>query len=101
MESNGKLPAACLDAINAFGEIERDCIRVVLLANPPMHMLIPLFEMLYERGSGEMWVYDENGNLVCPTSAAPGCVLGAFLSRLAMYSDYDRLQDLLGLEGAL
>ena len=48
MESNGMLSATCLDAMNAFGKIERDCIRAALLANPSLNMLIPLFEMLYE-----------------------------------------------------
>jgi len=35
LESDSKLSAACLDAINAFGDIERDYIHAVLLANPP------------------------------------------------------------------
>jgi len=47
MKLNGKLLATCLDAINSFGEEERDCIRAVMLANPSLHMLIPLFEILY------------------------------------------------------
>ena len=60
MESNGMLSATCLDVINAFEEIERDCIRAALLANLSMHTLLPIFEMFYERGSGELWYYDEN-----------------------------------------
>ena len=64
MESNVQLSAACLDTINAFGEIERACIKAVLLANPSLYMIIPLFEMIYERGSGELLYYDENGNFV-------------------------------------
>jgi len=61
MESNGSLSTAYLDGINAFGEIERDCIRAALEANPSLHMLIPMFEMLYEHDSGQLWYYDENG----------------------------------------
>jgi len=63
MESNGSLSAACLDGINAFGEIERDCIHAALEANPSLHMPIPLFEMLYERGIGQLWYYDKNRQL--------------------------------------
>ena len=64
LESNGKLSASCLDGINAFGEINRDYIRAALMANPDLRPLIPLFEMLYERGSGELFYYDENGNYI-------------------------------------
>jgi hypothetical protein len=54
MESNGSLLAACLDGINTFGEIERDCISAALEANTSLRILIPMFEMLYERGSGQI-----------------------------------------------
>jgi hypothetical protein len=105
MESKGRLSATCLDAINAFGEIDRDCIRVALLANPSLHMHIPLFAMLYEKGSGELWYYDENGNFVESQISRygfrHGCVMGAFLFSLAMYLVYARFQALLGPEGAL
>ena len=62
MESNGKLSATCLDAINAFGEIERECIKAAPLVSPSLHMRIPLFEIMYERESGELWFYYENCN---------------------------------------
>ena len=55
MESNGWLSAACLDAIKALEEIECECIHAALLANPSLYVLLPTFEMLYERGSGELW----------------------------------------------
>jgi hypothetical protein len=38
--------------------------RVVLLDIPHMHMLIPLFEMIYVQDLGELWYYNENGNYV-------------------------------------
>jgi hypothetical protein len=62
MECDGNLSAASLNAINVFGEIERYCIRAALLANPFQHLMLPLFEMLYERGSAELWFYDEHNN---------------------------------------
>jgi hypothetical protein len=89
------LSATCLDAINTFGEIARGYIRAALLANSSLHMLIPFFEMLYERGSGELWYYDENAIFVeshfIRSSVRHGCVLGAFLFCLAMYHVYVRL----------
>jgi hypothetical protein len=61
--------------------------------------------MLYERGSGELWFYDENGQYVqtyySKTGVRQGCVLGAFLFCLAMAPVYARLGSLLGPEGAL
>ena len=83
MESNLTLTPASLDGIDAFGEIERVCIRAALEANLSLHVPIPLFEILYERGNGELWDYDEHGNYVeshynrC--GVRHGCVLGAFL----------------------
>jgi hypothetical protein len=64
MKSNGRLSAACLDDINVFGEIDRNCIRAAIMANSFIHFLLSLFEMRYERGSGEFWFYDENGNCI-------------------------------------
>ena len=82
MESNGSMAVACLDGINAFGEIEGACIRATLEANPSLHGLIPMFAMVYERGNGQLWYYDENGNYVESHYSRCGvretCVLGAF-----------------------
>ena len=103
MEYDDQLSAPCLDAINAFGEIERACIKATLLANPTLHTLIPLFEMLYERGSGKLCFYEENGNFIdlycSPNEVRQGCVMGPFLSCLAMYPVYSRLHAMLGPEG--
>jgi hypothetical protein len=61
--------------------------------------------MLYKRGVGELWFYDENGNYVqtyySKTGVRQGCVLGAFLFCLAIAPVYARLGSLLGPEGAL
>jgi len=100
LESNGRLFAACLDGVNAFGETNRDCIRAAIMANPSLHLLLPLFEMLYERGSGELFYYDENGYYIAiyysKNGVRQGCVLGAFLFCLAMQHVYSRLGALLG-----
>ena len=45
IESNGSLAVAYLDVVNVFGEIERECIRAALEANPFLRMLIPMFEI--------------------------------------------------------
>jgi len=67
MEARPNLAAANLDASNAFDEIERDCIEAAIKANPYLHSLLPLFEMLYRKGAGELWYYDEAGNFVMGT----------------------------------
>ena len=105
MESNRSLAAACLDGIIAFGEIERDCIRATLKANPSLHMLIPMFEMLYERGDGQPWYYDENGKYIESHCNICGvrqcCVLGAFFIYLVTRPVYERLGAILGPDGTL
>jgi hypothetical protein len=105
LESNGRLSTACLDGVNAFGEINREFIRVAIMANPSLHLLLPLFEMLYERGSGELFYYDENSNYIAryynKNGVRQGCVFGAFFFCLAMQPVYSRLGVILGPEGAL
>ena len=106
MQSNKSLAVACLDGINDFREIERDCIRAALKAKPSMHMLIPMLEMLYERGDGQLWFYDEFGNSFeshyNKRGVRQGCALGAFLLCLiVMRPVYARLAALLGPDGAM
>ena len=50
-----------LDAANAFGDMKRTCIRAALEVNPALHPLIPLYDVLYTRGSGQLWFYDNLG----------------------------------------
>ena len=52
MEVKPTLDGASLDAINAYGEIERECIEAAIKANPCLHRLLPLYELLYKRGEG-------------------------------------------------
>ena len=67
MEVKPALAAASLDAINAYGDIERECIEVAIRANPYFQRLLPLYELMYKRGEGILWYYDENGNFVMGT----------------------------------
>jgi hypothetical protein len=88
MEAKPTLAGASLDAINAYGEIGRECIEAAIRANPYLHRLLPLYELLYKRGEGVLWYFDENGKFVMgtrhKTGVRQGCVLGLFLFCLAM-----------------
>ncbi len=72
MEAEPDLARCCLDAINAFGDLERPCIRAALGANPALHLLIPLSDVLYTRGSGALWFYDDLGNFILYVSCRRG-----------------------------
>ncbi len=54
MEAEPDMARACLDASNAFGDMERPCKRAALEANVAMYPLIPLYDVLYSRGQGEL-----------------------------------------------
>jgi hypothetical protein len=79
LEAKPNLAATNRDNISAYGEIERDCIEAVVKANPYLQSLLPLFQLLYRRGAGELWNYDENANFVLSTrqrrGVRQGCVL--------------------------
>jgi hypothetical protein len=105
MEAKLTLARASLDAINAYGEIERECIESAIKANPYLHSLLPLYELLYKRGEGVLWYYDENGNFVLGArnkrDVRQGCVLGLFLFFITMEPVYARLRAVVGEEGVL
>ena len=105
MEVKPALAGASLDAINAYGEIERECIEAAIRANPYLHSLLPLFELLYKKGEGVLWYYDENGKFVMGVKnkrgVRQGCVLGMFLFCITMGPVYDRLRAAVGEEGVL
>jgi len=52
MEAKSALAGASLDAINAYGEIECECIEAAIKANPYLHHLLPIYELLYKKGEG-------------------------------------------------
>ena len=60
--------------------------------------------MLYERGSGELWYYNEADSFVVShysrNGVHLGCVLGAFFFCLAMYPIDARLQAISGRDCA-
>ena len=64
MEAKPSLAGARLDAINAYGDIERECIEAVIKANPYLHRLLSLYELLYKHRERVLWYYDENGKFV-------------------------------------
>ena len=105
MEAKPALAGASLDATNAFGEIERECIEAAIKANPYLHRLLPLFELLYKKGEGVLWYYDENGKFVLGVrnkrGVRQGCVLGMFLFCITMESVYARLRAAVGAEGVV
>ena len=103
IEVKPTLTGASLDAMNAYGEIERECIEAAIKANPYLHMLLPLFKLLYKRGKGVLWYYDENGKVVLGArnkrGARHGCVLGMFLLCITMEPVYAKLRATVGEEG--
>jgi hypothetical protein len=69
MEAEPDLARSCLDASNAFGDLERPCIRVALEANVALSPLIPLYDVICTRESGEFWYYDDVGTFIILFSA--------------------------------
>jgi hypothetical protein len=91
---------ACLDAINVFGDLERPCIRAALLAVILLRPLIPLYDVLYTRGSGKLWYYDEFDIFViavlCKRGVRQRCVLDTTIMCVMVKPVYDALLNLMG-----
>ena len=60
------------DQLNAYGEVKCKCNEAPIKANPFLHHLPPLFEMLNKRGTGEMWYHDEDRNFVISKQSMRG-----------------------------
>ena len=105
MEALPDLARATLDAINAFGDLERPCTQAALLANVHLHQLIPLYDVLYTRSSKELWYYDAFGNFVLALfykrGVRQGCVPGNAILIITVRPVYDALRNALGFEGFL
>ncbi len=54
---------AVMDAINGFNEVERQTMRVAILANPRLQCILALYDMLYTDRVGGLWYFDEDRNL--------------------------------------
>jgi hypothetical protein len=61
------LAYASLNNVNAYGEIEWECIEAKIKSNLYFHSLLPLFELVYKRRPWESWYYDEDDNFVMGT----------------------------------
>jgi hypothetical protein len=105
MEAEPDLARSCLDANNAFEDLERPCIRATLEANVAMTPLIPLYDVLYTMGRGGLWYYDDMGNFIlcvlCRKGVRHGCVLGTTILCIPVRSVYDALLEILGPDGFL
>jgi hypothetical protein len=49
LEAKPNLVAAMMDNNNTFGDIDRVCTQATIMANPYIHSLLPLFDLLYKR----------------------------------------------------
>ncbi len=102
MEVEPNLARNFLDATNAFGDLERPYIRATPEANVAMHPLIPLYDVFYARGRGELWYYDDVGNFIlcvlCLEGVGQGCVLGTTIICITVRPVYGAL---LGPKGFL
>ena len=107
MEGGENLAAMSADAINAFNEQHREAMRAALLANPALHGLLDLFDMLYgPDADGSAWLYGPPSSppvftLQCRRGVRQGCALGTFLFCLTMAPVYDQIRAMVGDAGAL
>ena len=104
MEGDDNLAAMSADAVNAFiNEQHRKAMRAALLANPALHGLLDMFDMLY---GPDAWLYGPAAcppafELRCRRGVRQGCALSTFLFCLTMAPVYDRIRAMLGDAGAL
>ena len=54
---------AVMDDIDGFNELERQAMRAAIVADTRLHCILPLYDMVYPVGEGELWYFDEHGNL--------------------------------------
>ena len=88
MEADPDFAQAVMDAINGFNELERNAMRATIVADPRLYCIIPLYDMLYTDKEGELWFFDEEGNLThnhaSRRGVRKGCVLGLFVFCVSM-----------------
>jgi len=103
MEANLAFAQAVMDVINGFNEFKRQAMRAAIVADPRLHCILPLYDMLYTDREGELWYFDEHGNLshTLPSrrGTRQGCILGLFIFCVTMAPIYKALKSELGLDG--
>ena len=95
-----------MDAINGFNnELQRQAMRATILAETRLHCIFLLYDMLYTDREGELWYFDEHGNLsqTFPSrrGVRQGCVIGLFIFCLTMAPICKALKSELGPDGML
>ncbi len=63
MEADLGLAHAVMDAINGFNEMDRQATRAAIETNLRLYCILPLYDVLYTDTMGELWYFDEDGNL--------------------------------------
>ena len=96
------------DAVNAFNAQYREAMRAALLANPALHGLLDLFDMLYRAGGGRICVgsmapqpVHRCSRFVAVAESGKGALWAPFLFCLTMAPIYDRIRAMVGDAGVL
>ena len=63
MEADMAFAHAVMDAINGFNELERLAMKPAIVADPCLHCILLLYDMVYTDRVGDLWYFDEDGNL--------------------------------------
>ena len=75
------------------------------MADPRLHCILPPYDMVYTDREGELWFFDEEGNLTHNQASRKGvrqgCVLGLFVFCVTMAPIYKALREKLGQDGML
>jgi hypothetical protein len=82
MEADPDFAQVVMDAINGFNELERHAMRAAIVANPRLHCILPLYDMLYTDREGELWFFDEEDNLTHNQASRRGAWQGCVLDYL-------------------
>jgi hypothetical protein len=105
MDGEPDLAKSCMDASKSFGDLEHPHIRAAMEANAALYPLIPLYDVLYTRGSGQLWYYGDMGNFIilvlCKRGVRQGGVMGTTILDIKVRLVYDALFELLRPEGII
>ena len=84
---------ARVDAFNGFNELKmREAMRAAIVANKRRYRVLLLYDILYTYKVGELWYFDEDGNLSHTLGSrkgvGQGCVLGVLMLCVTMAPVY-------------